>query len=247
MLKQGKALLALALAGSLVLGLQVPAHAKTAESSTGLAVANTVKSSLRNFEASTELAKVTTQVAQAKTVVVVPGDTLSKLAARHCGTGAWQGIYQDNRAVVGGNPNLIYPGQQLVISCSSSGSVQVQSSAPAPSSGRAQAIVDYALAQVGKPYVWAAAGPYSFDCSGLVMMALAQVGVRVPHQDQAILYSGQGYAVSRNDLQPGDVVWPWAGHVFIYIGNGKIVEAAGYKYGVIVNNLYAFSSARRYV
>jgi cell wall-associated NlpC family hydrolase len=246
MLKQGKALLALALAGSLVLGLQVPAHAKTAESSTGLAVANTVKSSLRNFEASTELAKVTTQVAQAKTVVVVPGDTLSKLAARHCGTGAWQGIYQDNRAVVGGNPNLIYPGQQLVISCSSSGSVQVQSSAP-PSSGRAQAIVDYALAQVGKPYVWAAAGPYSFDCSGLVMMALAQIGVRVPHQDQGILYSGQGYPVSRANLQPGDVVWPWAGHVFIYIGNGKIVEAAGYGTGVIVNNLYAFSSARRYV
>lgn len=249
MLKQGKALLALALAGSLVLGLEAPAHAKTAESSTGLAVANTVKSSLRNFGASTELAKVATQaVAQAKTVTVAPGDTLSKLAARHCGTGSWQGIYQDNRAVVGGNPNLIYPGQQLVINCGSGGTfTQVQSAAPAPSSSGAQAIVNYALAQVGKPYVWAAAGPYSFDCSGLVMMALAQIGVRVPHQDQGILYSGQGYPVSRANLQPGDVVWPWAGHVFIYIGNGKIVEAAGYGTGVIVNNLYAFSSARRYV
>jgi cell wall-associated NlpC family hydrolase len=107
--------------------------------------------------------------------------------------------------------------------------------------------VNFALAQVGKPYVWAAGGPNAYDCSGLVQAALRQVGVSVPHQDQSILYSGQGYAVSRANLQPGDIVWPYNGHVFIYIGNGRIVEAAGYGIGVIQNNLYGFMAARRYV
>ncbi len=240
---KGKALLAVSLVGALLLGLQTPAHAKTAESSTGLAVANTVK--VESAATPTQLGSTVVTRSLAKTVAVVPGDTLSILASRHCGTGAWQGIYQDNRAVVGGNPNLIYPGQVLVINCSGSFR-SAAASAPAPSSG-AQAIVNYALAQVGKPYSWAAAGPYAYDCSGLVMMALAQVGVRVPHQDQQILWSGQGYPVSRDNLRAGDIVWPYAGHVFVYIGNGKIVEAAGYRSGVIINNLYAFSWARRYV
>lgn len=120
MLKVGKALLAVGLAGAVLLGLQVPAHAKTAESDTRLAVANTVKLGNTNV-APKELAASATV-----TVTVVSGDTLSGLAARHCGTGAWQGIYQDNRSTVGSNPNLIYPGQRLVINCAS-GAV-----APAP-------------------------------------------------------------------------------------------------------------------
>lgn len=69
-----------------------------------------------------ELAAVTA------TVTVVSGDTLSGLAARHCGNSTWAGIYQDNQSVVGNNPNLIYPGQRLVINCAS-GSV---ATAPAP-------------------------------------------------------------------------------------------------------------------
>ncbi len=243
MLKVGKALLATGLAGALLLGLQVPAHAKTAESDTRLAVANTVKLGNTNVAPKQLAASATI------TVTVVPGDTLSGLASRLCSNSAWTGIYNDNRSVVGSDPNLIYPGQRLVINCASGAVTQAQSApaqAPAASS-RAQAIVNYALAQVGKPYSWAAAGPWAFDCSGLVMMALAQVGVHVPHQDQQILWSGQGFAVSRDNLRPGDIVWPHAGHVFVYIGNGKIVEAAGYGKGVVVNNLYAFWQARRYV
>jgi murein DD-endopeptidase MepM/ murein hydrolase activator NlpD len=123
MLKVGKALLAAGLAGALLLGLQVPAHAKTAESDTRLAVANTVKLG-NTFVAPKELAASATI-----TVTVVPGDTLSGLASRHCGNGAWSGIYNDNRSVVGGNPNLIYPGQRLVINCASGNASQAP---PAP-------------------------------------------------------------------------------------------------------------------
>jgi murein DD-endopeptidase MepM/ murein hydrolase activator NlpD len=107
----------------MLLGLQVPAHAKTAEPDTRLAVANTVKLG-NTFVAPKQLAASATI-----TVTVVPGDTLSGLASRHCGNGAWTGIYNDNRSVVGGNPNLIYPGQRLVINCASG---NVSAAPPAP-------------------------------------------------------------------------------------------------------------------
>jgi cell wall-associated NlpC family hydrolase len=170
-------------------------------------------------------------------------------------TGYWPGLCQANGIA---NCNMIQVGQQIKVpgtppqgsaprtgtTASRSGGAVAQ--APANSSA-AQTIVNFALAQVGKPYVWAAGGPWAYDCSGLVQAALAQVGVSVPHQDQGILYSGKGYAVSRDNLQPGDIVWPYNGHVFIYIGSGRIVEAAQPGVGVIQNNLYGFMAARRYV
>jgi cell wall-associated NlpC family hydrolase len=82
-----------------------------------------------------------------------------------------------------------------------------------------------ALTQRGKPYVWGAAGPDSYDCSGLVMWAFAQEGISLPH------YTGDqwnaGMHVSRNDLEPGDLVFFFAdiSHVGIYIGNGLMVDA----------------------
>jgi murein DD-endopeptidase MepM/ murein hydrolase activator NlpD len=62
------------------------------------------------------------------TVTVAPGDSLSALAARHCGNGSWAGLYEDNKSVVGANPNLIYPGQKLVINCATG----TAATAPAP-------------------------------------------------------------------------------------------------------------------
>jgi cell wall-associated NlpC family hydrolase len=158
--------------------------------------------------------------------------------------GHWPGLCQTNGLA---DCNLIYVGQSIKVPASVGTAPQVQQSAPATNGNRAQAIVNYGLAQVGKPYRWAAAGPGSYDCSGLVMMALRQVGISVPHQDQSILYNGQGWRVSRANLQPGDIVWPHVGHVAIYIGNGRIVHAAGYRYGVITGNLYSFLAAKRYV
>ena len=82
-----------------------------------------------------------------------------------------------------------------------------------------------ALTQRGKPYVWGAAGPDSYDCSGLVMWAFAQEGIELPH------YTGDqwnsGMHVSRANLEPGDLVFFFAdiSHVGIYIGNGLMVDA----------------------
>jgi cell wall-associated NlpC family hydrolase len=83
----------------------------------------------------------------------------------------------------------------------------------------------YALTKVGDPYVWGAAGPYAFDCSGLVVWAYAQEGISLPHYTGSLWNSGMH--VSRNQLQPGDLVFFFAdiSHVGIYIGNGLMVDA----------------------
>jgi len=92
-----------------------------------------------------------------------------------------------------------------------------------PASGRAAAALPYA--QIGDPYEWGAAGPSSFDCSGLTMMAWRQAGVSLPHS------SSQQYSavrrVARSDLQPGDLVFFYSpiSHVGIYVGNDKVLHA----------------------
>jgi peptidoglycan DL-endopeptidase CwlO len=81
-----------------------------------------------------------------------------------------------------------------------------------------------ALTRLGDPYVWAAAGPSEFDCSGLVVWAFAQEGISLPH------FTGSqwnlGVHVPENDLQPGDLVFFFGeDHVGIYIGDGLMVDA----------------------
>jgi peptidoglycan DL-endopeptidase CwlO len=97
--------------------------------------------------------------------------------------------------------------------------------AAAPASGVAGTVVATAMAQRGKPYVWAAAGPGSFDCSGLTQYAFRAAGISLPHSSR--LQSQMGTAVSRADLQPGDLVFFYSpvSHVGIYIGNGQMVHA----------------------
>jgi len=104
--------------------------------------------------------------------------------------------------------------------------------AAAPASGRAGAAVSYALAQVGDAYVYGAAGPDAFDCSGLTMMAWAQAGVGLAHSSS--VQSGSGTPVSSDALQPGDLVFYYSpiSHVGMYIGNGQIVHAANPSSGV---------------
>ncbi|RLV50433.1 hypothetical protein D9V37_00060 [Nocardioides mangrovicus] len=98
---------------------------------------------------------------------------------------------------------------------------------PAPTGNAAQAIA-YAKAQIGKPYKWAAAGPSSFDCSGLTMRAWEAAGVSLPH------YSAGQYAatthITRSQLQPGDLIF-WGSspgsihHVAMYLGDGMMIHA----------------------
>jgi cell wall-associated NlpC family hydrolase len=100
----------------------------------------------------------------------------------------------------------------------------VPNPAPAPN-GNAETAVDAALSQVGKPYQWGAAGPNSFDCSGLTMWAWAQAGVGLPHNSGA--QYGATPRVSQGDWQPGDLLFFGSPihHVAMYIGGGQMVEA----------------------
>jgi len=105
-----------------------------------------------------------------------------------------------------------------------SAAVTVPTAAPA-SSG--QAIVDAVRSKVGAPYAWGAAGPSSFDCSGLTSWAYKQVGKSIPRTSQAQASAGQ--RVSLDALQPGDIIAYYGGasHVGIYVGNGMIIDALG--------------------
>lgn len=96
----------------------------------------------------------------------------------------------------------------------------------AAGTGAALKAVQFALGQVGKRYVFAAAGPSAFDCSGLTMRAWQRGGVSLPHS--AAGQYGYGHHVARNALQPGDLVFFYQpiGHVAIYIGNGLMVSAS---------------------
>ena len=99
-------------------------------------------------------------------------------------------------------------------------------------SAKAQIAVNFAIAQVGKSYVFAAAGPDAFDCSGLTMAAWAQAGVSLPHLASAQYNYGQ--SVSYDQLQPGDLIFLYSpiSHVEIYIGNDIAVSAADEELGI---------------
>lgn len=108
-----------------------------------------------------------------------------------------------------------------------------------PASGRAAAAIRYAMAQVGKSYVYGAAGPNAFDCSGLTMRAWGAAGVGLPHSSRA--QQGSGVRVSEGQLQPGDLVFYYSpvSHVGMYIGNGLIVNAENPSSGVRVTGLHS--------
>jgi cell wall-associated NlpC family hydrolase len=96
----------------------------------------------------------------------------------------------------------------------------------------------FALSKQGAPYVWGAAGPDAFDCSGLVMWAYQQVGIQLPH------YTGYqwnaGVHISQNQLEPGDLVFFYQdiGHVGLYIGNGLMIDAPDFGETVHVEPVY---------
>lgn len=97
---------------------------------------------------------------------------------------------------------------------------------PPPSGGgRTAKVLAYAYAQLGKSYVFGAAGPDHFDCSGLVMMAWAQVGVHLQHSSY-IQMNEETVHIPRSALQPGDIVFFYGGgHEGLYIGNGNVLHA----------------------
>ena len=97
-----------------------------------------------------------------------------------------------------------------------------------PSQAAARAVA-YARQQLGKPYLWGGTGPYSFDCSGLVMEAYAHAGVSIARTSRAQWASERHVSSPR----PGDLVfypgadgtWTAPGHVALVVGGGQMIEA----------------------
>lgn len=109
-------------------------------------------------------------------------------------------------------------------SAQSSSSAASTSGSVTASSASAQAAVNFAMAQIGKPYGWGSTGPDSYDCSGLMMAAYASAGVSIPRTSEA--QQAGLTSVSLSNLQVGDLVFFYGGsHVGMYIGNGQVVHA----------------------
>ena len=119
-------------------------------------------------------------------------------------------------------------------------------SAASPAANRSSAMRN-ALSKLGAPYRHGSAGPNAFDCSGLVSWAFKNAGTSLPRTSRAM--STVGNAVSKSDLQPGDLVFFYkpVSHVGIYIGDGKIVHASSRKSPVKISDMgrMPFTTARR--
>jgi cell wall-associated NlpC family hydrolase len=121
--------------------------------------------------------------------------------------------------------NSLTPSQRVQYTHLSNSSIKAPSNLPPATNPRAAAAVAFAKAQLGKPYVYGAAGPNAFDCSGLTMAAWAQAGVSMAHSSSAQYYDFPH--VTESQLQPGDLViyYSTLHHVGIYVGNGTIIHA----------------------
>ena len=113
-----------------------------------------------------------------------------------------------------------------------------------PATSRAAIAVKFALEQVGKPYVFATAGPNTYDCSGLTMASWAAAGVSLPHSSEE--QYNMGRAVPLSQIQPGDLLFyygPPPGHVTIYVGDGVMVSAPEPGENVKIVNVSDYASS----
>ncbi|MEV6285252.1 C40 family peptidase [Kribbella sp. NPDC051770] len=113
-----------------------------------------------------------------------------------------------------------------------------------PNRKGAAAAIAFALSQLGEPYVWAAAGPDSWDCSGLTMKAWKKAGVSLPHY--SVAQYEQVRHISEDELRPGDLIF-WAEnandpgtifHVAMYLGGGRMVHAPRTGRPVTIDSVY---------
>jgi cell wall-associated NlpC family hydrolase len=158
--------------------------------------------------------------AHAATVTINSGDTLS---TRFPGT--WEHVCQLNQLA---NCDLIFPGQQLD---DGQGSISAVTTA-APAVSR---VVPTSLV-LGKPYVYGAAGPNAFDCSGLTQYLAGVMGFSIPRSSYAQASSLR--AITRAELLPGDlVVMNGAEHVGMYVGNGQLIHALNPAQGILIHTI----------
>lgn len=125
--------------------------------------------------------------------------------------------------------------QKLTLSRGGSGLKKLSVTSSSGNTG----VVSFASQFLGRPYVWGAAGPKAFDCSGFTSYVYSAFGVYLDHYTGSQF--GSGNAVSRDNLAPGDLVffntYGSISHVGIYIGNGSFIHAANERTGVTISSL----------
>lgn len=111
------------------------------------------------------------------------------------------------------------------------------------SSAFGERMTDEALKHVGKPYVWGASGPNTFDCSGLIVYSYAKAGRTIPRYASWMM-ADRATRVSKSNMKVGDLVFFYSpvSHVGIYMGNDKFVHAANSRTGVITSRLSTYSA-----
>lgn len=126
---------------------------------------------------------------------------------------------------------------------SSSSSSSSKPSNPAPPAVHGD-VVGYAMQFQGVPYVWGGTSPSGFDCSGFVQYVYRNAaGIELPRDTYGQI--GAGSRVSQDQLQPGDLVFPDAGHVGIYIGGGQMIHASKPGDVVKISSVWAFYAGVR--
>jgi peptidoglycan endopeptidase LytE len=150
------------------------------------------------------------------TYTIQAGDSLTRIASKA------QVSLEDLLKVNGFTKSTVIHPKQVI---------NLPANAATPST-RVQSMIAFAVSQTGKPYQFGAAGPNSFDCSGLVRAAFSNIGVKVPHQSQALAALGTPVDWRNSSIQPGDLVFTAnsssggrIGHVAIAISATEVVEA----------------------
>lgn len=199
--------------------------------------------------------------ARARVLLAQAGAELSLPVASRAGTGASSGpVAGYDSSGAGGSPDAgsnsrvpdgggadstvpdigVVPGSPPVASVPGSPPVAgVPGSPPIPvvDNARVARVLAYAAAKLGDRYIWGATGPDAFDCSGLVLRAWQQAGITLPRT--ASVQATAGRPVARADLRPGDLVFFYSpvSHIGLYIGGGKMINAANPRTGVRVANV----------
>lgn len=142
--------------------------------------------------------------------------------------------------------------EYLSITKGDSSDIKVSSSESTPTNTnkKIDKVISTVKAQVGKPYVYGAAGPNSFDCSGLTYYSYKQVGIYLNRSSRS--QASNGTYVSKSNLKPGDLVFFNSGtntirHVGMYVGNGKFVHSPSPGKSVKYENLNSSYYQKGYV